>query len=59
MELDRGFNHRRRICTEEKAKVIAASLRTEMFQFLAALAIYTMMSSSPQEVATTLASSSV
>ena len=31
--------HRRRIKTEEKAKVVAAARRTELVQFLAALAI--------------------
>ena len=31
--------HRRRINTEEKAKVVAAAWRTELIQFLAALAI--------------------
>ena len=31
--------HRRRIYTEEKAKVVAASWATELLQFLAALAI--------------------
>ena len=34
-----GFNHRRRINTEEKAKVVAAAWGTECIQFLAALAI--------------------
>ena len=32
-------NHRRRINTEEKAKVVAAVWGTELIQFLAALAI--------------------
>ena len=32
-------NHRRRIHTEEKVKVIAAALRTEFIPFLSALAI--------------------
>ena len=31
--------HRRRVQTEEKAKVVAAVWRTELIQFLAALAI--------------------
>ena len=34
-----GADHRKRIKTEEKAKVIAASWGTECFQFLAVLAI--------------------
>ena len=33
------YNHRRRIKTEEKAKVVAAVWGTEFIQFLAALAI--------------------
>ena len=32
--------HRRRINTEKKAKVVAAVWRTEFIQFLAALAIF-------------------
>ena len=32
--------HRRRIYTEEKAKVVAADWATEIIQFLAALAIF-------------------
>ena len=34
-----GPNHRRRIKTEDKAKVVAAAWGTELIQFLAALAI--------------------
>ena len=34
----RGPEHRRRIYTEEKAKVVAAVWRTELIQFLAVLA---------------------
>ena len=34
------FHHRRRIYTEEKAKVVAATWGTELLQFLAALAIF-------------------
>ena len=33
------YTHRRRISTEEKAKVVAASWGTELLPFLAALAI--------------------
>ena len=35
-----GFGHRRRIYTEEKAKVVAAVWETELLQFLAVLAIF-------------------
>ena len=34
-----SMQHRRRIYTEEKSKFVAASWRTELLQFLAALAI--------------------
>ena len=35
-----GSAHRRIICTEEKAKVVAAAWGTELIQFLAAPAIH-------------------
>ena len=38
-----AYSHRRRIFTEEKAKVVAAVWGTEFIQFLAALAVCTRM----------------
>ena len=38
--LVKGCSHRRRINTEEKAKVVAAAWGTELTPFLAALAIF-------------------